>query len=81
MFGLKGKITVMLLGVTALAACGGGGSGFGGGGGSGPGGIRDQQISQESRQRLIESGALPDPNRDTIFDLFDNNDDPTSPSR
>ena len=76
MFGLKGKITVMLLGVTALAACGGGGSGFGGGGGSGPGGIRDQQISQESRQRLIESGALPDPNRDTIFDLFDNNDDP-----
>ncbi len=76
MFGLKGKITVMLLGVTALAACGGGGSGFGGGGGSGPGGIRDQQISQESRQRLIESGALPDPNRDSIFDLFDNNDDP-----
>jgi Domain of unknown function (DUF3576) len=81
MFGIRSKIIVMLLAVGALSACGGigsGGSGFGGGGGSGFGGIRNAEISQESRDRLVESGALPDPNRQSIFDLFTNNDDPNT---
>jgi uncharacterized protein DUF3576 len=79
MFGIRSKIIVMLLAVGTLSACGGGGSGFGGGGGSGlfgGGGIGAPDA--EARARLVESGALPDPNRQSIFDLFTNNDDPNT---
>jgi len=76
MFGIRSKITVLLLAVGTLSACAGGGSGFGGGGSGlfgGGGGIGAPDA--ESRARLVESGALPDPNRQTIWDLFNNNDD------
>ncbi len=62
-----GKVAFVTGALAMLSACGGGSSaGFGG---FGP-------PSQESQDRLVESGALPDPNRESIFDLFDNNDDP-----
>ena len=80
MFGIRSKITVLLLAVGTLSACAGGGSGFGGGGsglfGGGGGGIGAPDA--EARARLVESGALPDPNRQTIWDLFNNNDDPNT---
>lgn len=77
MFGIIGKITVAMLALMALTACGGGGSGLGSsGGGSGFGGIRNSEPSAEQTARLVESGAIPDPNRDTIWDLFTNRDDP-----
>ncbi len=80
MDGIRVKISVMMLCVAALSACGGsGGSGFGGGGsGFGGGGniLRDSSPNAEQTARLVESGALPDPNRSTIWDLFTNTDDP-----
>lgn len=69
MIGRMGKILVMMLALTALSACGGGG-------GSGPFGGGVSSPDAEARDRLVESGALPDPNRETIWDLFSNNDDP-----
>lgn len=77
MFRISGKIIVMMLTLVALSACGGGGSGLGSsGGGSGFGGMRDNALTPEAEARLVESGAMLDPNRDTIWDLFTNRDDP-----
>ena len=66
-----------------LAGCGGGGGGmfgggwFGGGAGSSDGEtVMSREMSPETRQRLYESGTLPDPDRETIWDLFENADDP-----
>lgn len=64
MIGRLGKILAILLALTALTACGGR---FGG---------LDNEMSDETRAQLIEGGALPDPSRNTIWDLFSNNDDP-----
>lgn len=65
---------------TALVAgCGGGNGGlFGGGGlfaGDSDSALRQQQ-RQAREQALVERGLLPDPERETIFDLFGAGDDP-----
>ncbi len=64
MIGRIGKITAILALVT-LAACGGR-----------SGGGLDNPMSEETRQQLVDAGALADPNRSTIWDLFTNADDP-----
>ena len=65
MIGRLGKILVMLLALSALSGCGGRlGNAF------------SNEMSDETRAQLVESGALEDPNRSTIWDLFSNSDDP-----
>lgn len=58
-------IAVAVVAVIGLSACSRTG-----------GSIFDREISDESRARLEASGNLPDPNRQTIWDLFANNEDP-----
>lgn len=57
------RTSVLTVTVAALAGCGGL-----------TGGVSDQ----ERRDELIDAGLLQDPNRDSIFDLFDNRDDPNT---
>ena len=63
--------------VALLAGCGGGGGLFGGGAQSSDGEtITSRETSAENRTRLQEAGVLADPDRETIWDLFGNADDP-----
>ena len=65
MIGRLGKILVILLALSALSACGGRfGNAF------------NNEMSDETREQLVESGAIADPDRSTIWDLFNNNEDP-----
>lgn len=69
--------------VALLAGCGGGGM-FGGGGGLFGGNrsssdgetVFSREMSPETRRQLQASGALPADDRETIWDLFENVDDP-----
>lgn len=45
---------------------------------AGCGGISGGVSDQERRDELVDAGLLQDPNRDSIFDLFDNRDDPNT---
>ncbi|QBY01837.1 DUF3576 domain-containing protein [Rhodophyticola sp. CCM32] len=63
------RILCGLLLVSTVAACGGRSGGLFGGG-------LDNEMSPETRERLIESGALEDPDRNTVWDLFQNTNDP-----
>ena len=56
-----------------LAGCGGGGL-FGGNAEN----VLSNEMDAETRRQLIEAGAIVDPNRDTIFDLFSGADDPNN---
>ncbi len=65
--------------ILMLASCGRGGGLFGGGlfgGGGGGGNVFENEMSAETREQLIRAGALPDPNRRTFADLFQNQRDP-----
>lgn len=44
--------------------------------GCGGGGIFSNDLPSETRRQLEESGALPDEDRETVFDLFRSADDP-----
>ena len=66
-----------------LTGCGGGAGLFGGGTGGGlfsrDGADERREARREAnRQAAIDEGLLPDPNRESIFDLFTNSDDPNS---
>ena len=63
-------VLVCALGVAGLSlgACGRFGDSFGG--------AMDREMSPETREQLIAGGTLADPNRETLFDLFTNADDP-----
>ncbi|MBF9059610.1 DUF3576 domain-containing protein [Rhodobacterales bacterium HKCCSP123] len=62
--------------VALLAGCGGGGL-FGGSRTSSDGEtFFSRDMSPETRRQLEESGALPSSDRSTIWDLFENADDP-----
>ncbi len=63
-----GRVATLALTLGALSACGGGSS-------AGFGGFRGG-MSDETRTQLAEAGAIPDPERETVWDLFANNDDP-----
>lgn len=60
--GRLGKGAAGLVAVALLAGCG---SGFG-----------QQEMDPETRRQLEEAGALRDPDRSTIWDLFATRDDP-----
>ena len=65
MIGRIGRIATIVIALFALSGCGGGfGNAF------------SRPMNQETRDQLVRSGALEDPNRDTIWDLFSNRDDP-----
>jgi hypothetical protein len=78
MLGKLAKIAGLCAGVALLAGCGGGGL-FGGGSG---GGLFSAERNSEARaaqdQALIDAGLMVDPNRETIFDLFNNSENPNS---
>jgi hypothetical protein len=82
MLGKLARIAGICAGVALLAGCGGGGL-FGGGSG---GGLFSGERTSETRaaraaaqeQALIDAGLVADPNRETIFDLFRNSEDPNS---
>lgn len=78
MLGKLAKIAGIGAGVALLAGCGGGGL-FGGGSG---GGLFSAERNSEARaaqdQALIDAGLMEDPNRETIFDLFNNSENPNS---
>lgn len=42
------------------------------------GGLRGSSNADDRREELIEQGLVQDPNRESIFDLFDNRDDPNT---
>ena len=52
-----------------LAGCGGGGTGF-------FRGVTPSEVAPETRRQLEEAGAIVPEDRETIWDLFANNDDP-----
>jgi len=64
--------------VTLVAGCGGGGGGWFGGGARSSDGetLTSREMSPQARRQLQASGVLPDPDRETIWDLFGNADDP-----
>ncbi|MEQ8367165.1 MAG: DUF3576 domain-containing protein [Roseicyclus sp.] len=71
--------------IALLAGCGGGGGGlFGGGGGGlfgGRGGndnVFENQMSAETRRDLEEAGVLLPADRETIFDLFSDSENPNN---
>jgi hypothetical protein len=70
MFSRTARAFCAVLLVLSVAACSGRGGGLFGSGGV------DNEMSAETRERLVEAGTLPDPNRRTIFDLFNNSADP-----
>lgn len=76
------KLAGFCVAATLLAGCAGGGVGLFGGGTGGAlfSGERgdDRRAAQRAAQEqaLIDDGLMPDPNRETIFDLFTNSDDP-----
>ncbi|MBF9048309.1 DUF3576 domain-containing protein [Rhodobacterales bacterium LSUCC0031] len=66
-----------------LAGCSGGSGLFGGGDGDGLFARGAAEERREARreanlQAAIDEGLLPDPNRESIFDLFENSDDPNN---
>jgi len=63
--------------VTLLASCGGGDGLFGGGGG-GAENVMTNEMTPETRRRLQEAGILADPDRDTLWDLFQGGADPNT---
>lgn len=65
MIGPTGKITAALLALVVLAGCG-----------SSVGESINRPMNPETRDQLVQSGAIVDPNRSTIWDLFTNVDDP-----
>ena len=76
---LAGICTIAVL----LTGCGGGADLFGGGTGGGlfsRGGADERREARReaNRQAAIDEGLLPDPNRESISDLFTNSDDPNS---
>lgn len=62
--------------VALLAGCGGGL--FGGGRSSDGDTLLSREMSPEDRRALEQAGVLAPSNRETIFDLFDNRDDPNN---
>ena len=74
MFGRLGKIAGLCAVTAILAGCGGGSGLFSGDRGAE---LREQQ-RQAREQALIDEGLLPDPNRETLFDLFGNDEDPNN---
>ncbi|MEY3003625.1 MAG: hypothetical protein RLZZ491_801 [Pseudomonadota bacterium] len=69
MVGQLAKLAGLCGGLALLAGCGGNGL-F-----SGP---PDEETRAAQQQELIDQGLLVDPNRETIFDLFANADDPNN---
>jgi len=65
MMGPTGKITAALLALAVLSGCD-----------SGVGESINRPMNPETRDQLVESGAIADPDRETIWDLFTNVDDP-----
>jgi hypothetical protein len=63
-FSRVARIGAVILLMTALVACGRSGNVF------------NNEMNSETRAQLEEAGLLPDPDRRTIFDLFDNSADP-----
>lgn len=72
MIGQKGKIAILLVVMVALTACGR----FGFGGGSDGDNAFTRPMTEETREQLIESGAILPDDRETIWDLFANRDNP-----
>lgn len=76
------KLAGFCAGLALLAGCGGGPGLFGGSGGGLFSGERaaERRAERQAQQQeqLIAEGLLPDPNRESIFDLFANSDDPNS---
>jgi hypothetical protein len=83
MLGKLAKIAGICTIAALLAGCSGGAGLFGGGG---EGGLfaragaeeRREARREANRQSLIDEGLLPDPDRESIFDLFANSDDPNT---
>jgi hypothetical protein len=83
MLGKLAKLAGFCAGFALLAGCGGGSGLFGGGAG---GGLFSGEAAAERRaarleqqeQQLIADGLIRDPNRESIFDLFENSDDPNN---
>ena len=60
-----GRFGILVAGAAAMALLAGCGSGMG-----------QQEMDSETRRQLQEAGALRDPDRSTLWDLFDARDDP-----
>ncbi|WP_416915066.1 MAG: DUF3576 domain-containing protein [Roseicyclus sp.] len=79
MVGKLAKLAALGVATALVAGCGGNGM-FGGGGLFS--GERGQELRAEQRaareQALIEEGLIPDPGRETIFDLFSGAEDPNT---
>ena len=83
MLGKLAKLTIICTITALLAGCSGGSGLFGGGSGGGlfsrdGADARREERREANRQAAIEDGLLPDPNRESIFDLFTNSDDPNN---
>jgi len=65
MIGPTGKIMAALTALSVLAGCGGS-----------AGEMFSRPMSEETEAQLTRAGAIPDPDRETIWDLFTNRDDP-----
>lgn len=59
------RATMLVATLLVLAACA-----------SREGTVRDPQAEAERQAELVDAGLLPDPERDSIFDLFTGGDDP-----
>jgi hypothetical protein len=76
---MAGSVAViaMLAGCSGGLFGGGGGGGlFGGGGTRGGENMFEREMSPETRRQLEQAGAIAPADRDTIWDLFQDNDDP-----
>jgi len=79
MLGKLARIVGFCAAAALLAGCSGGGGLFGGGLFSGERNSETRAArAAEQEQALIDAGLRLDPNRETIFDLFTNSDDPNS---
>lgn len=65
MIGPTGKIVAAVLVLSVLSGCSGR-----------VGNMFDRPMNEETERQLVESGAIADPDRETIWDLFTNSDDP-----
>jgi hypothetical protein len=74
------KLAGFCVAAALLAGCAGGGAGLFGGGLFSGDRDDDRRATQRAAQEqaLIADGLLLDPNRETIFDLFTNSDDPNN---
>jgi hypothetical protein len=83
MLGKLAKIAGICTIAVLLTGCGSGAGLFGGGTGDGlfaRGAAEERREARReaNRQAAIDEGLLPDPNRESIFDLFQNSDDPNN---